>query len=386
MEIEIILAISAVLLVVVTTLSGFLIRSRRGPDDPDPGTPRGTGATTTRERPPSTDPDRDQPSGGVVVAEPPVTPTAPPRAPEPETIPLGQRFRQRLARTRNVLGVQVAELFGRGVTDDAWEGLEESLIASDVGVTASLEVVEQVRTRARAEGVTDADGVVALLKDELRTVLDAGDRSLARAHDDEPTVWMMTGVNGTGKTTTIGKLAAIESRAGHSVVLAAADTFRAAAAEQLGLWADRTDARLVRKDEGADPASVAYDGYMAARATDADVLIVDTAGRLHNRRELMDELGKVKRVVEKQSGPMEEILLVLDATTGQNGLNQARAFVDAVDVTGLVLTKLDGSSKGGIVVAVQRELGLPVKLVGLGEGIDDLAPFDPQAFVDSLFE
>ncbi len=386
MEIEIILAISAIVLVVVTTLSGFLIRSRRGPEGPDRSAPGSTGTTATKQRPPAADRGPDEPAGDVAVAEPPATPTAPPKAPEPETMPLGQRFRQRLARTRNVLGVQVAELFGRGVTDDAWEGLEETLIASDVGVTASLEVVEQVRNRARAEGVTDADGVVAILKDELRMVLDAGDRSLARATDDEPTVWMMTGVNGTGKTTTIGKLAAIESRAGHSVVLAAADTFRAAAAEQLGLWADRTDARLVRKDEGADPASVAYDGYMAARATDADVLIVDTAGRLHNRRELMDELGKVKRVVEKQSGPMEEVLLVLDATTGQNGLNQARAFVDAVDVTGLVLTKLDGSSKGGIVVAVQRELGLPVKLVGLGEDIDDLAPFDPQAFVDSLFE
>ncbi|HKJ55547.1 MAG TPA: signal recognition particle receptor subunit alpha, partial [Nitriliruptoraceae bacterium] len=306
MEIEIILAISAVVLVVVTTLSGFLIRGRRGPDEPDRGGTAGDATTTTatRERPPTGDAGPDETGGDVAVAEPP-TPTAPPRAPEPDTIPLGQRFRQRLARTRNVLGVQVAELFGRGVNDEAWEGLEETLIASDVGVTASLEVVDQVRTRAREEGVTDADGVVALLKDELRAVLDTGDRSLARAADDEPTVWMMTGVNGTGKTTTIGKLAAIESRAGNSVVLAAADTFRAAAAEQLGLWADRTDARLVRKDEGADPASVAYDGYMAARATDADVLIVDTAGRLHNRRELMDELGKVKRVVEKQSGPME---------------------------------------------------------------------------------
>jgi fused signal recognition particle receptor len=192
-------------------------------------------------------------------------------------------------------------------------------------------------------------------------------------------------VNGTGKTTSIGKLAAVEHREGRSVVLAAADTFRAAAADQLGIWAERTDARLIRKDEGADPASVAYEGYQAAKATDAHLLIVDTAGRLHNKRELMDELGKVKRVVEKQAGPLEETLLVLDATTGQNGIAQARAFLEAVDVTGIVLTKLDGSSKGGIVVAVQRELDLPVKLVGLGEEIDDLAPFDPDAFVDGLF-
>ena len=392
MEPELLLAIGAVLLVVITTLSGFLIRGRRGddlPTDRDTGDGGGGTATAVRERPRTrSDDDDGGDGGGVAVAEPPTTPApeAPPRVPEPEAPSLRERFRQRLARTRNVLGVSVAELFGRGVSDEAWEGLEETLIASDVGVNASLEIVEQVRTRARDEGVTDADGVVRLLKEELRQVLDTGDRSLARATDDEPTVWMLTGVNGTGKTTTIGKLAAVESRAGHSVVLAAADTFRAAAAEQLGLWADRTDARLVRKDEGADPASVAYDGYMAAKATDADLLIVDTAGRLHNRRELMDELGKVKRVVEKQSGPMEEILLVLDATTGQNGLSQASSFLEAVDVTGLVLTKLDGSSKGGIVVAVQRELGVPVKLVGLGEGIDDLAPFDPDAFVESLFE
>ena len=319
---------------------------------------------------------------------PPAEPEAPPAPPEVEEAPpltLGERFRVRLSRTRNVLGSSVAELFGRGVSDEAWEGLEEALIAADVGVTATMEIVEELQRRAREEGATTADEVVDLLKQELRKALGTADRSLARTQDDEPTVWMVTGVNGTGKTTTIGKLAAVEQREGRDVVLAAADTFRAAAAEQLGLWAERTGARLVRKDEGADPASVAFDGYMAARATDADLLIVDTAGRLHNKRELMDELGKVKRVVEKQSGPLEETLLVLDATTGQNGIQQARAFLDAVEVTGLVLTKLDGSSKGGIAVAVQRELDLPVKLVGLGEDVDDLAPFDPDAFVEGLF-
>jgi len=319
--------------------------------------------------------------------------SAPTEAPPTEAVPevveepltLGERFRVRLSRTRNVLGSSVADLFGRGVSDEAWEGLEEALITADVGVTATTEIVEELRRRAREEGATTGDAVIALLKEELRRALGSANRELVRATDDEPTVWMVTGVNGTGKTTTIGKLAAIEVRDGRSVVLAAADTFRAAAAEQLGLWADRTGSRLIRKDEGADPAAVAFDGYMAARATDADVLIVDTAGRLHNKRELMDELGKVKRVVEKQSGPLEETLLVLDATTGQNGIQQARAFLEAVDVTGLVLTKLDGSSKGGIAVAVQRELGLPVKLVGLGEDIDDLAPFDPDAFVEGLF-
>ncbi|MFO7778296.1 MAG: signal recognition particle-docking protein FtsY [Nitriliruptoraceae bacterium] len=302
-----------------------------------------------------------------------------------EPITLRERFRRRLTRTRNVLGASVVELFGGGVTEEAWEGLEEALITADVGVTATMEIVEELRRRAREEGATDGDAVLALLQEELRTALGTPDRSLARATDDGPTVWLVTGVNGTGKTTTIGKLAAVEARAGHSVTLAAADTFRAAAAEQLGIWAERTGAELVRKDEGADPASVAYESYDAARARDSDLLIVDTAGRLHNKRQLMDELGKVKRVLEKQAGPLEETLLVLDATTGQNGIAQAKAFLEAVEVTGIALTKLDGSSKGGIVVAVQRELGLPVKLVGLGEEIDDLAPFDPQLFVEGLF-
>ncbi len=375
---EILLAALAILVLVLGTTLGLLRRGSRRPPPRDDrgGDDDGRGAVATRERdtdtvteaPPDRQPTRVEPE-----------PVAPP------PLSVRERFRQRLVRTRNVLGVSVTELFGGGVSDEAWDGLEELLISADVGVAATLDIVEEVRTTAREQGVTDADGVVAILKEELRGALQVGDRSLGRSGDDDPTVWMLTGVNGTGKTTTIGKLAAVEQAEERSVVLAAADTFRAAAADQLGLWADRTGARLVRKDEGADPASVAFDGWMAAVATDADLLVVDTAGRLHNRRELMDELGKVKRVVEKQSGPMDEVLLVLDATTGQNGLAQASAFVDAVDVTGIVLTKLDGSSKGGIVVAVQRELGLPVKLVGLGEGIDDLAPFDPDAFVDSLF-
>ena len=312
--------------------------------------------------------------------EPPPEPVV-----EPEPLSLGERFRRRLTRTRNVLGSSVVELFGGGVTEEAWEGLEEALITADVGVTATMELVEELRRRAREEGATNGDAVLALLKQELRGALGTADRELTRASDDGPTVWLVTGVNGTGKTTTIGKLAAVEQRAGRSVTLAAADTFRAAAAEQLGIWAERTGAQLLRKEEGADPASVAYESYDAAVARDSDLLIVDTAGRLHNKRQLMDELGKVKRVLEKQAGPLEETLLVLDATTGQNGIAQAKAFLEAVEVTGIALTKLDGSSKGGIVVAVQRELGIPVKLVGLGEEIDDLAPFDPELFVEGLF-
>jgi fused signal recognition particle receptor len=377
---------------VVATVAGLLVRGRSG-----------TRAPTRRDERPADEgrADEGRAGGDTRTLELPVedldaveTPTVPdtpealveaPPAPVAPPLTARDRFRLRLTRTRNVLGSSVAELFGRGVTEQAWEGLEEALITADVGVTATMEIVEELRRRSREEGATTPEAVLELLKDELRQALGSPDRSLARSTDDEPTVWLVTGVNGTGKTTTIGKLAAVEEREGRSVVLAAADTFRAAAADQLGIWAERTGAHLVRKDEGADPAAVAFEGYAAADDRSVDLLIVDTAGRLHNKRELMDELGKVKRVLEKQAGPLEETLLVLDATTGQNGIAQAQAFLEAVDVTGIALTKLDGSSKGGIVVAVQRELGLPVKLVGLGEDIEDLAPFDPELFVDGLF-
>jgi len=376
------------LLIVLAALAAGLFgglgiaRRRRGGDTtgapPRPGTKRDTLEL----------PIEDDPEGGdtdVAVLDQPTVPDTPEALVEAPTLTPRERFRQRLSRTRNVLGASVADLFGRGVTDEAWDGLEEALITADVGVTATMEIVEDLKRRSREEGATTPEAVVEMLKQELRAALGSDDRSLGRATDDGPTVWLVTGVNGTGKTTTIGKLAAIEQREGRSLVLAAADTFRAAAADQLGIWAQRTGAHLVRKDEGADPASVAFESYTAAAERDADLLIVDTAGRLHNKRELMDELGKVKRVLEKQAGPLEETLLVLDATTGQNGISQARAFLEAVEVTGIALTKLDGSSKGGIVVAVQRELGLPVKLVGLGEEIDDLATFDPDLFVDGLF-
>lgn len=295
------------------------------------------------------------------------------------------RLRGRLARTRSVLASQLAELFGSGASDEAFEGLEEALIGADVGVAAATEIVAEVRAAAKDTGAQDEPAIRALVAEHLLRVLERGDRSLAR-RDAGTTVWLVTGVNGTGKTTTIGKLAAIEAGAGRQVVLGAADTFRAAAAEQLGVWAERTGATLVAKDEGADPASVAFEAHELALAREADLLIVDTAGRLHNKSALMDELGKVRRVLAKQAGTVDETLLVLDATTGQNGIAQARAFLEAVDVSGIALTKLDGSSKGGIVVAVQRELGIPVKLVGLGEAVDDLAPFDPAVFVASLLD
>ncbi|MFA9431306.1 signal recognition particle-docking protein FtsY [Egicoccus sp. AB-alg2] len=372
-------------------VGGVGLARRRRDDEPDtPGTQEGGTDTAVLERPEEHTGSTDADTAVLERPEAP-TPTVPDtpaelvEAPTPVLTPR-ERFRLRLTRTRNVLGASVADLFGRGLTDEAWDGLEEALITADVGVTATLEIVEDLKRRSREEGASSPDAVLDLLKEQLRGALGAGDRSLGRATDDGPTVWLVTGVNGTGKTTTIGKLAAVEQRDERQVVLAAADTFRAAAADQLGIWADRTGAHLVRKDEGADPASVAFEGYAAAAERAADLLIVDTAGRLHNKRELMDELGKVKRVLEKQAGPLEETLLVLDATTGQNGIAQAKAFLDAVEVTGIALTKLDGSSKGGIVVAVQRELGLPVKLVGLGEDIDDLAPFDPDLFVDGLFD
>jgi fused signal recognition particle receptor len=325
---------------------------------------------------PATDPAPTTPTAPSVEAVP-----AADAAPAPAA-PAG--VAGRLARTRTLIGSALAELVGAGLDDAAWELLEEALISADVGVEATAAVVADVRRTAREQGVRDADGVRTLLRAALIAELSAGDRALARRDGTGPTVWFVTGVNGAGKTTTIGKLAARETAAGRRVVLAAADTFRAAAAEQLAIWAERTGAELVRGSEGADPASVAYAGAEAALASGADLLIVDTAGRLQNRRELMDELGKVSRVLAKRAGGIDETLLVLDGTVGQNGLAQASAFHDAVDVTGIAITKLDGSSRGGIVVAVQRQLGIPVKLVGLGEGIDDLVPFEPVAYVEGI--
>ncbi len=322
-------------------------------------------------------------SDGVPADSPELALTVEDTAPEPDQHVEAPSLRGRLTRTRSALTASVASLFGRGVDDAAWDGLEEALIAADVGVVAATDIVAEVRERSRQGGATTEVEVRAMLAEALREQLADADRTL-RERSDGTTVWLITGVNGTGKTTTIGKLAARAQRDGNSVVLAAADTFRAAASEQLAVWGERTGATVVRKEAGADPASVAYEACDAARSHNADLLIIDTAGRLHNKQALMDELGKVKRVVEKNAGHVDETLLVLDATTGQNGIAQARAFLDAVDVTGVALTKLDGSSKGGVVIAIQRELGIPVKLVGLGESIDDLAVFDPDAFVDGL--
>lgn len=296
------------------------------------------------------------------------------------------RLRGRLVRSQSTLGRGLlAALSREHLDDDAWEDLEDTLLAADVGVTASGEIVSALRERVRVLGVRTPDQLRTLLRDELLAQIGTTTERTVHAApvDGHPGVVLVVGVNGTGKTTTCGKLARVLVADGNTVLLGAADTFRAAAADQLQTWGERVGARTVRGPEGGDPASVAFDAVREGASTGVDTVLVDTAGRLHTKAGLMDELGKVKRVVEKLA-PVSETLLVLDATTGQNGVIQARVFTEAVEVTGIVLTKLDGTAKGGIVVSVQRELGIPVKLVGLGEGPDDLAPFDAGAFVDAL--
>lgn len=305
-------------------------------------------------------------------------------APEPTKGRL-HRLRERLARSNNALGKGLLSLLARDdVDEDTWEQVEEILLTADLGVAATTELMDRLRSRIQVEGARDAESVRSLLRDELLALVDPTmDRTVQTKVNGRPAVILVVGVNGTGKTTTSGKLARVLVADGRTVLLGAADTFRAAAAEQLQTWGDRVGAVVVRGPEGGDPASVAFEAVEVAGNAGLDAVVVDTAGRLHTKTGLMDELGKVKRVVEKNS-QVDEVLLVLDATTGQNGLVQAQVFAEVVDVTGIVLTKLDGTAKGGIVVSVQRELGVPVKLVGLGEGPDDLAPFEAEEFVDAL--
>jgi fused signal recognition particle receptor len=295
------------------------------------------------------------------------------------------RLRERLARSNNAIGKGLLALLSRDTIDAAtWDEVEETLLLADLGIGPTTELMDRLRDRVRVDG----EDVAALLREELLRLVDPTmnrDLATGRVDGSRPSVVLVVGVNGTGKTTTTGKIARLLVAEDQAVVLAAADTFRAAAADQLQTWGDRVGAAVVRGSDGGDPAAVAFDAVSIAQQADADTVVIDTAGRLHTKTGLMDELGKVKRVVEKQS-PIDEVLLVIDATTGQNGLAQARVFAEVVDVTGIVLTKLDGTARGGIVVAVQRELGVPVKLVGLGEGPDDLAPFDPEAFVDALVD
>ncbi len=304
--------------------------------------------------------------------------------PEPEPKDEPATFRDRLGRARSAMAGYLGSVISRGdVNAETWEELEEALIRADVGVSATTEILDTVRERADADKVKDGAELIELVKAEMKTRLGGQDLTLAEGGD--PSVWLFVGVNGVGKTTTIGKIATREVANGRKLVLAAGDTFRAAAAEQLTMWADRSGADVVRGAEGGDPSSVIFDAVEHAAAAGAEIVLADTAGRLHTKTNLMNELSKVRRVAEKGAGTVTETLLVIDATTGQNGLIQAREFTEAADLTGVVLTKLDGSAKGGIVVAVQTELGIPVKLVGLGEGAHDLIPFDANDFVDALF-
>jgi fused signal recognition particle receptor len=392
---ELIIIIVAV--VVVGGGSGaFLLRSRRGPSAPDrtPGqegrsgtaqAARPAGATGTVEPGPA-DVGTVLPPEPDVVAPPARRPAPPAEKPPPSAGRL-VRLRSRLARSQSAFGgVLLGLLSSDHLDEQTWDEIEETLITADMGVAPARQVVEDLRTEVKVAGARDTESVRSMLRNELLAQVGVDmDRSLHTArHGDRPAVVLVVGVNGTGKTTTCAKLARVLIGDGQSVLLGAADTFRAAAADQLQTWGERVGAEVVRSDrEGADPASVAFDAVNEGIERGVDVVIVDTAGRLHTKTGLMDELGKIKRVISRHA-TVDEVLLVLDATTGQNGLRQARVFAEVVDVTGVVLTKLDGTAKGGIVVAVQRELGVPVKLVGLGEGPDDLAPFEPEAFVDAI--
>ncbi|MFH9137787.1 signal recognition particle-docking protein FtsY [Streptomyces sp. NPDC017524] len=396
--VEIVILAVVIALVAVGLVGGLVVGSRKkklpppppsAPTITPPAEPQvGEEAETPRDEARRTIdevglPDATAPAEEAPVAEAPAPPAL--EVPEPTAGRL-VRLRARLARSQNSLGKGLLTLLSRdNLDEDTWEEIEDTLLTADVGVAPTQELVERLRERVRVLGTRTPEDLRTLLREELITLLGPDfDREVRTEGGAEtPGVVMVVGVNGTGKTTTTGKLARVLVADGRSVVLGAADTFRAAAADQLQTWGERVGARTVRGPEGGDPASIAYDAVKEGIAEGADVVLIDTAGRLHTKTGLMDELGKVKRVVEKH-GPLDEILLVLDATTGQNGLVQARVFAEVVDITGIVLTKLDGTAKGGIVIAVQRELGVPVKLIGLGEGADDLAPFEPGAFVDAL--
>jgi fused signal recognition particle receptor len=324
----------------------------------------------------------------VVEAPPAPEPAAEPQPDvevEPEVVER-PRFRDRLGKARSLFSGYVGSVLSRStITDETWDELEEALILADVGIGNTTAMLDEVKARVKSEGITTPDALIEVLKSDLKKRLVTADRGL-RYEPGEPNLWLFVGVNGVGKTTTIGKVAKQQATEGRTVLMAAGDTFRAAAAEQLETWAERAGAEVVRGTEGGDPSAVIFDAAERAAARGIDVVLADTAGRLHTKTNLMEELRKVRRVADKAPGQVTEVLLVIDATTGQNGLKQAEQFTEAVDVTGVVLTKLDGTAKGGIALAIQLDLGIPVKLVGLGEQADDLVAFDPEEFVDALFE
>ncbi len=390
--ITLILIVAAVVLITFG-LSFVAVRRRGGDAELDAGATvleRGEPELRIPERPAESDSPVlvDDPAAvdldAVEVVEPDVVEESAPAVElEPAVKP---SFFERLGKARSAFTGYLGDLVGLSrIDDEAWEDLEEALIRADIGVATSMALISDVQEKAKETKADDGKQVLGLLKERMHAELADKDRSL-RIDDGKTNVWLVVGVNGVGKTTTIGKLGKRLAAEGHRPLMAAGDTFRAAAAEQLGTWAERSGAEFVRGSEGGDPSSVIFDGVAAAAARDCDIVLADTAGRLHNKSNLMDELSKVRRVASKEPGHVSEVLLVLDATTGQNGMSQAKVFTEAVDVTGVVLTKLDGSAKGGIVFAIESELGLPVKLVGLGEGVDDLVDFEPTEFVDALFE
>ncbi len=373
MGIEVIFLILAVL--VVAFGIGVVIVNRRKAERPAPPPSR-----TTRPAAPPPRPEGEA-GGGTLVEERPEEIVEP----EPELAPAS--LRDRLAKARLAFTGAFAGVLGRsGITEESFDDLEEALLRADVGVGVTMELIDGLRAKVAAKEITEPQALLDELEAEMVSRLEGSDRSLTfePGEADSPNVWMFVGVNGVGKTTTIGKLSNQQMRDGRTVLMAAGDTFRAAAAEQLTTWAERSGAEIVRGAEGSDPSAVIFDGVERAAARHIELVMADTAGRLHTKSNLMEELKKVRRVAEKGAGRVTETLLVIDATTGQNGLAQAREFGEATNVTGVVLTKLDGSAKGGIVFAIETELGIPVKLVGIGETIEDLIPFDPAEFVSAL--
>jgi len=371
-----------ILLAVLVVLGGaalFVSRSRGGGTTLEP--------PPSRPAPPVLEGDADVAAPAPpIVAEPEVEEAPPTEAPPVEALPVVRpSFRDHLTKARSALSGYVGAVLARDKIDaETWEELEEALIRADVGVTTTTAILDQLRSTVDEQGITDPEILLEALKAQLKTDLATGDRTL-QFEPGAPNVWLFVGVNGVGKTTTIGKIGKRQAAEGRSVVMAAGDTFRAAAAEQLGTWAKRADAELVRGDEGGDPSAIIFDAVQRAAARGNDLVLADTAGRLHTKVNLMEELRKVRRVAGREPGRVTEVLLVLDATTGQNGLVQAKQFTEAVELTGVVLTKLDGSAKGGIALAIQSTLGIPIKLVGLGESADDLVDFDPDEFVEALF-
>ncbi|MDZ4090502.1 MAG: signal recognition particle-docking protein FtsY [Arthrobacter sp.] len=387
-------------LVVLGALIPVLMKTRKNitnypgkRDENDPVAPGAGGGTLLEDRPA---PTRDRTAPDSVGLEATESVEVPDNVAGLEIVPVETplpvagrliRLRERLVRSNNILGKGLLALLSADKIDEnVWDEVEETLLLADLGTEPTLQLVDALRERVKVLGTRSPEQVKALLREELIKLVDPTmDRSLrVERHADKPAVVLVVGVNGVGKTTTVGKLARVLVAEDKDVLLGAADTFRAAAAEQLATWGQRVGVPTVKSDvDGADPASVAYEAVKAGIDQEVDVVMIDTAGRLQNKTGLMDELGKVKRVIEKLA-EVDEVLLVLDATTGQNGLNQARVFAEVVNVTGIVLTKLDGTAKGGIVVAIQKSLGVPVKLIGLGEGADDLAPFDAESFVDAI--